>query len=233
MVLFFALAILGNIALGLSVKGDISRWLNVPPPPSGEGALISALGDRQLGYVSWGLALQNLGDMRGQATALREYNYAHIKQWFFMLDRFDPNGRFAPYLAAYYFSGTDNKESLGDLVDYLEVAGQREGADNWRWLVQAIYIARFKMNNLDRALSLAHTLANLPAEGRPAWTYQMPAFIYNAKGDKAEARAIVIEMLKSSAQSMAPEEIYSARLFLCDRLYTAQEREVEALCKNI
>lgn len=222
-----------NIALSINFRAYEYRWLNIPIPPKTEGGLLFSLGDQQFAYAGWGLALQNMGDSSGQSIALSAYDYKNLSRWFFFVDHFDPQGRFVPYLAAYYFGAVTDVQKLSGVIDYLEVVGQRKGHNNWRWLVQAIYLARFKMEDLDRALDLAHILAGLEETDRPAWTYQMPAFIYRAQGKKEEALAIMLEMLKTSAQDMAPEEIFSTREYICNQLYTPSERSKTPLCEGI
>jgi tetratricopeptide (TPR) repeat protein len=219
--------------LAFNLRDKHETWTNVPTPPGYFGVRLPFIGDIQAAYFSWSLVLQNLGDMDGEARALDEYNYKNLHQWFIQLDSLDPKGRVVPYLAAYYFSATQNTKDLRYVITYLEHAGMRPGEQNWRWLVQAIYLARFKMNDLDLALSLSDRLANLPTKGRPNWTYQMPAFIYNAKGQKEEARTILVELLKSAARDMAPEEILSTRMYICDRILSPDNKAADPLCDGL
>lgn len=238
--LLFVMAIILNVLSWLYVRDIQARWLNVPPVPlkeddvpSEEGALAFALGDQQLAYRTIGIMLQNLGDTGGRSTPLRDYDYEALSRWFILADKLDPGSHFTPFLAAFYFGAVDDPSRLPPLLDYLERVGVRPGGERWRWLAQAVYIARWQMNDLDKALQLARKLAALDYPGMPTWTDQMPAFILGAKGNKEEALAIMLEILKTSADKIHPNEVNFTRDYICTRLLDESEAAGHPLCRDI
>lgn len=229
----FILAIAAHISVWLHVRDVRGQWLNVPPIPSETGVTTSTLGDKQFAYRLIGIMLQNLGETGGRNTAFKEYNYEDLSSWMMLADKLDPQSHFTPFLAAYYYGASNEADQLEPLVDYLAVVGVRPGGERWRWLAQAIYIARWQMKDLDKALLLARRLAGLSEPDMPAWTRQMPAFILNAKGDKKEAIAIMLEILRSSAEKIHPNEVNFTRDYICNRLMSEAEARDMTLCQNI
>ena len=182
-------------------------WQGVPPPPTAKTVKTSALGDAQLGYRMSGLTLQHLGDEGGQVTPLADYDYDRLKQWLYSLYALDRRSDFAPMLAAYYFGGTPVPEDAMVIVDFLEDAGNDPYGEKWRWLVQAIYLSRYKGEDTTRALELAEKLSALydANQDMPLWTLQMPAFILEARGESAAARALLQSILQTTPGLTANE----------------------------
>lgn len=228
--LVFLMALLLNAWFWQSVRHEKAVWANVPPAPGENGAALLALGDRQFAYRSAGIMLQNIGDSGGRATPLREYDYVQLGRWFFLEDALDPRSDFIPLLAAYYFGGTPEDKDLTPVIDYLAAIGQREEGQKWRWLAQAVYLARFRQNDLNRALDLSQKLAAMKAPGMPAWAKQMPAFIMMAQGDKNAALDLMTRILKDEGGKMPPGEINFMRYYICERILTPAEARGLELC---
>lgn len=231
--LLFLVAIVAHVLVWMHVRHTQARWLNVPPVPSKAAASTFALGDRQFAYRTIGIMLQNLGDTGGRSTALDDYDAQALAQWFYLEDELDPRSHYVPFLAAYYYGAARDPKNLRPLIEYVKTIGHREGGERWRWLAHAVYIARWQMNDLDLALELAYELANLQHEDMPVWTRQMPAFILNAQGNKEEAEEVMMEILKSSADKIHPNEVNHMRDYICTRLLDVAEAAKNPLCHNI
>lgn len=228
----FALALVLNVALWAYARPVKSGWLNVPPAPARESAGFFGLGDKAFAYRAVGIMLQNLGDTGGRTTSLKAYDYGALADWFYLADFLDPHSDFVPYLAAFYFGGVDDPAKVAFMVDYLHAAGNRNEGKKWVWLGQAVYLARFKMNDLDKAYRMAVEMANMPRPDMPAWTRQMPAFIMNAKGDKQAAYDIMVETLRSNAKTMHPVEINFMRDYICTRILDKEEARKDPVCRE-
>lgn len=227
------LALIANMALWASVRDVKGRWQNVPPVPSENGILVFSLGDPQFAYRFVGLMLQNLGDIGGRSTMLRDYDYNTLTKWFYLSDKLDPRSEFVPYLASYYYGAVTPPEVMRPMLAYLRDAGSREGGERWRWLAQAVYLARFGLHDMDYATTLAYELADHPSTDMPGWARQMPAYVLNAKGDKEAAYNIMTQTLKSSADKLAPQEVNSMRLYICTRILNKQQAQEDPLCENL
>jgi len=230
-VLAFVLAV--NILTWFYAREAQGRWLNVPPVPGKLGVVSFSLGDKQFAYRSLGIVLQNLGDTGGRTTSLKDYDYDRLTQWFFLMDDLDPISDFVPFLASYYFGGVQDPKKFRPVLDYLAEIGTRPEGQKWRWLAQGVYLARYRMNDLDKALELAYKLARVENDDMPGWARQMPGFVLTAKGEKEAAYALMVETLKSSADKLDPTEVNYMREYICTRILDENEARGHPLCQNI
>ena len=197
-----------------------AKWPGVPPVPSDRGAAAMALGDRQFSFRMGALTLQQLGDDGGRTTPLKNYDYAGIAAWFRLLGKLDPVSDHVPLIAAYYFGATREPAQAKILAAYLGEVGQNPSGEKWRWLAHAVFLARYRANDLDYALELAYKLAALQLDRErelPIWARQMPAFVLTARGEKDAARAIMGGILLTD-KHLKPQEINFIKGFLTERL---------------
>lgn len=236
--LFLALALFANLASwGLTRKRQV-EWLNVPPVPSRFSLTVSSLGDMQFAYRSLSVMLQNLGDMGGRTTPIREYNFKRVGEWLSLMDELDSRSDFIPYMASYYYGAVNGdavKEKLKPIVAYLHRVGNSAEGEKWRWLAHAVYLARFKMEDFDYAYSMALELAALYRRDdtdMPVWTLQMPGFVRIDQGDKEAALAIMMSILSSSAEKLHPAEVNHTVSIICERLLTPEQAKSMDLCSE-
>lgn len=227
----FGLMFLLNLVVwwhGLPLR---AKWGNVPPVPSQQAGALMTLGDKQLAYRTYGLLIQNLGDSGGDARPLRDYNYDNLVDWFWLEDYLDPRANFIPALAAYYFSAHQDPRAISKLIDYLAEVGHRPEPQKWRWLGQAVYLARFVQHDYEKALVLAEKLAALDHPDMPTWTKQMPAFVMMQKGDKDGAYEILLSILGSQINHLQAPEVNFMREYICERILTKEERATDPVCQ--
>ncbi|MFP4312899.1 MAG: hypothetical protein ACLFR0_01120 [Alphaproteobacteria bacterium] len=222
-----------NFLVWYSVRDVQARWLNVPPPPGGNSIAGAGLGDAQFAYRNIGLMLQNLGDTGGRATPLSDYNYEHLARWFFMADRLDARSDFAPFLAAYYFGAVEESSKIPPLVEYLAMVGQREEGEKWRWLAQAIHLARYRMQDLPLALDLAKKLASMNVPDLPVWAKTMDVMIMNVQGEKQAAYEILLQTLQTESDNLHPTETLFMIDAICSELLDDAQAKDHPLCQDL
>lgn len=137
--LFLALALALNVGFWYGAHETFAHWGGVPPVPTKNGARIMTLGDEQFSHRFGAITLQNLGNSGGRVTAVKDYDYKKLGEWFWLLHDLDPASNHVPMLAAYYFGATQKPEDLAVVVNYLGAIGQNPVANKWRWLAQAIF----------------------------------------------------------------------------------------------
>ncbi len=231
--IFLVLALILNITFWFSVRDMGARWGNVPPPPDIKYAASYGLGDASFAYRINGIMIQNLGDTGGMITPLEDYNYETLSNWFYLQDHLDQTSDFTPYLAAYYFGSVQNPSLLPPLLNYLSDVGGRSYGEKWRWLAQGVFLARYKLKDLDKALKMAEFLADTKNDNVPAWVRQMPAFVLSARGEKEAAYAILLEILKSRGENLHPNEVNATKAYICTRILDKKEAKSNPLCENI
>lgn len=191
----------------------------VPEVPSETTVKAISFGDEQFYFRTQALAIQFSGDTFGRSTALKDYDYNKLSQWFFLLDTLDNMSNFVPAIASYYYSQTQRKEDVRYIVDYLEAHASNSPEKKWWWMAQAVYLANHRMNDKPRALELALKLSKLEGKNIPIWAKQMPAFIYEQMGEKEEALLIIKQLIEHEKQ-LPKEEKNFMRYFIHERLNT-------------
>ncbi len=182
------------------------RWDGVAPAPSEPVGLLYGFGDRQLSYYVLTLTLQNMGDMGGNVTPIKNYDMNHVADWLWLTYRFDKQSHYAPTLAGYYFGATQDPSKLRPVINYLRTAGNDTHYDLWRYLAQGIYLARFRLNDQALALDMAYQLAALDDPNLPIWTKQMPAFVLSRTGKKKASRDLFLTMM-ATTKSLGRQEL--------------------------
>ncbi|MDE1151895.1 MAG: hypothetical protein PW788_05090 [Micavibrio sp.] len=217
--IFLVIALALNVVVWLAANKVFAKWEGVPPVPTRSGAISMGLGDAEFAYRFGAITLQNLGDGGGQTTALKDYDYKALGNWFWLLNSLDPASDHVPMLAAYYFGGTLVPADVRVVYDYLSVIGNNPAGQKWRWLVHAIFLARHRLYDVDLALNLAYKLSKMELvdDRMPVWARQMPALVLAEKGEKEDARRIVENLLMSS-DKVHPNEIGYMEYYLTHEL---------------
>lgn len=222
----------GNVWLWTDVRGVRAAWPNVPPAMSEQGAKSYALGDQQLAYRMSATLLQNLGENDGDVRPLLDYNYEFLNDWFVMAHKLDSQSSIVPILAAYVYSSVDDNAKLEKIIGFLIDVGQEETGRFWRWLVRAMFLARYKLENIDLTIQIAGLLEEHPSSELPAWTRNLRAYILSDIGEKQAAKEIMLETIKSQHQTLDPSEINNMIFILCTELLDDQEKAQSGLCSS-
>lgn len=209
----------------------------VPPAPSKYLVAAASLGDKEFLFRILASRLQNSGDIFAGFVALSKYDYSRIYQWLTVLDTLNSESNFAPSLAAYYYSQTQNRPDTKYIVDYLDEHSSKDVDKNWWWFFQAIFIAKNNLNDMDRALELSYKLSENSAENAPLWTKQMPAFIHEEMGEGCMSFKIIEKILKENeegSKKIKPKDIDFMRHFIKDRLGKLKDQKFDPTkCKNL
>ncbi|MEQ8966047.1 MAG: hypothetical protein RID91_09500 [Azospirillaceae bacterium] len=172
-------------------RGDLA------PPPDPRAMAALSLGDPQFAFRAASLRLQHAGSLDGRTVAWSALDHRLMAEWFRALDRLDPRPDIVPAMAALLYAPAADRTGAAAIVDYLEDHALRDPAGKWRWLAQAVHVARYRMEDPRRALDLARTLRGLPVADLPYWARQLEVFVLADLGDRAAARALLLALLES------------------------------------
>lgn len=197
-----------------NIRPDITI---LPPVPGELTVKAVSFGDEQFYFRALALDIQNAGDMFGNVTALKDYDYKKLAGWIALLDSLDSDSNFTPAIVSYYYAQTQNVEDLPYIVDYLDVHASRDLKKKWWWMAQAVYIANHRQGDKKRALELANKLAQTPGDDIPLWARQMPAFIHAELGEKQEAMLIIKNILENE-KNIPQKEYNFMQYFINERL---------------
>ena len=187
----------------------------VPDVPGAQTVQALAMGDEQTLFRLSALRIQNAGDTFGRFTALYQYDFRKLYQWFRLLDVLDNRSNYVPSMASYYFSQTQNTQDVRYVVDYLTEHAHGRAQQKWWWVVQAIYLAGHRLKDQDLALKVSQPLVGLT--GVPLWVSQMPAFVHEKRGEM-DAALKIIENIVNSSESLTPGELAFMKQFVDERL---------------
>lgn len=222
-----------NVAVWCYSSPLLPKWDNVPVAPSAVGATTAFLGDSELAYRSLSLTVQSFGNATGQVQALKDYNYDNLGTWFNLADKLNPKSNYVPFLAAYYFAGSQDPSKLMPVINYLRQVGTYPEEDKWRYLGAAVFLAKHKMKDDKLALQLAQELADVYKPGMPAWAYQMKAIIASDMGEKEMAYNLMLDALVSKREGMDPVEVNYMIDQICNHILTPEKKAKDPLCQNL
>lgn len=215
-------------ALWSETKQHRPKMEVVPAVPGELAVKAVSLGDSEFLFRLLGLHLQNFGDTFGRFTALREYNFERLSGWFKLLDQLNDTSDYIPTLASYYFSQTQNTPDVSYVVDYLQIHAEHRINEKWWWQAQAVYLANHKLHNSQLALQLSKPL--LYAQDVPLWVNQLPAFIYESRGE-FDAALSIMEHIKDNVEDIKPGELNFIQHFIEERIGAIEksQKEIEAI----
>lgn len=192
----------------------------VTPPPTQAALDWQSMGDSHFLYWLYVLQLQSSGDSYGRFTALYQYDYALLQDWFYRMDALDWRPNYVPLIASYYYGNTQNLPDTRYIAEYLvDHYHHAPASKKWWWMAQAIYIANHRLEDKEWALKLANELHDNPYPDMPLWARQLPAFILRDMGEDAASLALIEQMLQSYEQGEIGEgEINFMKYFIQERL---------------
>ena len=193
----------------------------VPEVPGREAVRALAFGDDEFFFRVLAFTLQNAGDTFGRFTSLRYYDFNRLYHWFNLLDELNHRSDMMPAMASYYFSQTQNTPDIRYIVDYLYTHSTRDVAKKWWWLVQSIYLAQHKLNDMDLALKVSQPLVNKDV---PVWAQQMAAVVREKRGEMEDALRIM-ETIKDNAETIPDADLKYMRYFIEERLGKLDEMQ--------
>ncbi|MDX2074637.1 MAG: hypothetical protein SFX19_09800, partial [Alphaproteobacteria bacterium] len=209
------LALLACNALFWVATREIRPSLDIVPPVPGREELAALkMGDDQFYFRVLALEMQNAGDTYGRFTPLHDYSMERIYHWFTLLDGLDDNSDMLPAMASYYFSQTQHHEEVRPLVNYLYEHSVRDIEHKWWWLLQSIYLAQYKLEDMDLALKAAKPLVD---KSVPIWAQQMAAVVHEKRGEMEDALGIM-ETIKNNADAIPDRDLRYMVYFVKERL---------------
>lgn len=199
-----------------NIKPDLSI---VPDVPGREAVQALAFGDNQFYFRTLAFMLQNAGDTFGRFTALRYYDFNKLYHWFNLLDELDARSNMIPAMATYYFAQTQNTADIRYIVDYLYTHATRDVEHKWWWLLQSIYLAMHKLEDMDLALKVATPMVNPKV---PIFAQQMAAVVREKRGEMDDALAIM-ESIAKNADAIPEADFKYMTYFVEERLKKLDE----------
>jgi len=202
----------------------------VPNVPSKYLVKALSFGDEEFYFRTQAYKIQNAGDTFGRFSALKDYDYKKLYQWFKVLDSLDSKSNYVPSLAAYYYSQTQRKSDTIYIINYLEEHADQNPEEKWWWYYQATNIANYILKDQDRALEIAYKLKDIKAD-IPLGARELPAIIHKARGEDCEAIMLINEILqdyeKDENKKLTEKELNFMKFFIQRRIKSLKEKNFD------
>lgn len=182
-----AVAILGAIALGLSTERLSS---------SQRGQVESS--EKHLGAYMALLYLQTQGEWGGAVLQHPVWDAPKAAHAVRLLDRvvqWMPESDYPFFLASEVWSVWGNRASQQVVLEWVVNQSQHKPAKRWRWVVQAIWVARYRWHDLPTALRYATVLQN--QWGVPPWAQSLGGWICEVQHDYVAAAGWIGRLLQA------------------------------------
>jgi hypothetical protein len=208
------------LCLGLQIgfwyeTKDIKPEMDIVPEVPGKQSIHAlTFGDDEFYFRALALQIQNAGDTYGRFTALRYYDFNKLYHWFNLLDELDSRSNMIPSMACYYFAQTQNTADVRYIVDYLYTHGTRDVEHKWWWLLQSIYLAMHKVDDMDLAMKVAAPLVN---DKVPLFAQEMAAVVHEKRGEMEDALRIM-EAIRANAKDIPDADLKYMTYFIEERL---------------
>lgn len=208
------LLLAGQVTLAFVLKDAVVAREVLPPAPTQRTLDALSFGDREFLYRKLVLDLQNFGDTGGRVTPLSEYSMPRVVEWLRALDLLDHRADHHIYLAARYFSQTQDKPQVAHLVRYIQEHVAQDPPRKLQWMVEAVYLAEVRARDPDLTAAVADQLATYDYPGMTVLGYQLPAIVHGGLGNTEKAVAYMERALKATARKASAKEAQFMREFI-------------------
>lgn len=171
----------------------------VPIPPNEKAIDALTFGDKEFYFRIKSFKVQTMGDTFGNTTPLADYDYKKLYFWMNYLDKFNSKSNYLASIAAYYYGSTPNKDDTIYIIKFLEEHADKNLKENWWWLYQATYLARYVYNDNDLSLRLAKKLRETSPETAPLWTKKMEGIFLFDSNELCESLRVMTDILDNYA----------------------------------
>ena len=198
----FALFV-GIILLGKYLFENSGYYLleQAARPPLVSLSKIKSYYNKDLFYYTHTLELEHLGDLHGSQTSLGQYNATEINGWLNAIAAIDQKHDLLAFIAAYYFPNPRAIELTKSCVSFLVNHSNADSQHKWRWQAQALFIARYVMQDEDTTKAIAESMRT------KAKQYQLPLWTHLADiNNKGDLRKLYDEVLNDSNVVLSKEE---------------------------
>jgi hypothetical protein len=163
-----------------------------------------AFGDPVFLHRLFALTVQNAGDTGGRIVPIKNYDFSRVIAWLEVLEHLDPRSDFAVGMADGYFGQSQDVKNVEPIVRFMMRDVAIDPERKWRWLYNAIYLARHRLRDDSLALAAARQLAAY--DFVVPWATMTPAFILEDMGDFEGAAEVVRQTRRRFGTNLSPDE---------------------------
>lgn len=208
LMLVFALQFVVWFFISQKIKPDFTI---TPLPPTRIEMDIASLGDSEFAYRTYGQILQNAGDTFGETIPLKDYNFSKLEKWFYALDDLNRDSEYIPSVAAFYYGQSQNITDCEYIIRYLDKHADFHPEKQWRWYLEAVYLAAYRMENYNLAKPIAEKLIAIKNPNMPFWAKIIVPFLIQKKGDICDAYELIMQFNEDQFNDISSDKILSTQ----------------------
>ncbi len=196
------------------------RVESLPPAPPTELLALLGLGEPRTAAALAALWLQFHDTQPGYSVPFRELDYGRVHDWLERILELAPDSDYPLLLAVRIYGLVDDAGRKRVMLEFVRAAFVERPRDRWRWLAEAIIIAKHQLDDQELALEYARLLRQKTRPGEiPFWARDLQLMVLEDMGELEAARILIGGML-ASGEIEDPHELR----FLERRLQMLEER---------
>lgn len=138
------------------------------------------------------LRIQSFDNQPGISIPFNKLDYHKVVSWLERVAELDPYSRYPYLLAARVYAQVNDPERKRIMLNFVHSGFLKNPELQWPAMVQAVFIARHRLKDLDLALRYARDIRlNLKGEHIPSWVRQMELFVLEEMGDLESAKVLL------------------------------------------
>lgn len=212
-----------QVSLHVLQEPATARVRPLPEPPRAELVAALGFGDRIAIAKLAMLWLQSFDNQPGVSIPFAELDYSRLIRWLDVILKVDGQAQYPLLAAGRIYAEVPDRARASAMLDFVERAFLEDPNRRWPWLAHAVYVAKHRLDDPERALRYATTLAtHATGPDVPGWARQMRIFVLEDMGE-IEAAKVLLGGLLESGRITDPHELW----FLSQRLAELEARARE------
>lgn len=184
-----------------------ARANDLPYPLSARAYVIASLGEPVMAAKLLNLWLQAFDNQPGISIPLHALDYSVVTQWLDTILELDPNGDYPMLAAARVYGSVNDRAKKRAMTDFIFEKFTQDPDKHWRWLANAVIIAKHELKDMQLALKYAEALADsTTSENVPYWAKDMKIVVLEDMGE-IEAAKVLVGGLIASGEITDPNEL--------------------------
>ncbi len=176
----------------------VAQAQDLPAPPALAVMRATAFGEQELLGKMIMLWLQAFDNQPGLSVPFRELDYARVIDWLRTIMALDPAAQYPLLSASRLYAEVPDPGRQRQMLTFVEQAFLDEPDLRWQWLAHAVFIAKYRLRDLDLALGYAQLLARqTDSASVPGWARQMHIFVLEDMGELEAAKVELGGLIES------------------------------------
>jgi len=185
----------------------VARAEDLPLPKSARTYVMSSFGEPIATSKVLNLWLQAFDTQPGVSLPLQALDYKVVEKWLDTIMELDPRGHYPMLVATRIYGSVSNRAKQREMMDYVFHKFSENPNKNWRWLAEAVIIAKHELKDMKLALKYADALtARATGPNVPYWAKDMKIIVLEDIGE-VEAAKILVGGLLESGEITDPYEL--------------------------